>query len=88
VITNDDLPRPKPAAEQLLVRVKTLDALTRERRLYQPLPLILGCELSGIVEGIGADAGEFRVDPGKWIWMARAPKGICRCDLGPTRNRK
>jgi NADPH:quinone reductase-like Zn-dependent oxidoreductase len=61
VITNDDLPQPKPGAGQLLVRVKAAgvgpwDALFREGEVkLQPLPLILGSELSGIVEAIGAE---------------------------------
>src|SRR5262245_20015052 len=52
VITNDDLPQPQPAAGQLLVRVKATgvgnwDALIREGKVVlQPLPLILGSELS------------------------------------------
>src|SRR6476660_4383062 len=66
VIEIDDLPLPEPAAGQLLVRVKAAgvgnwDALTREGKFHQPLPLILGCELSGVVEGIGADVLEFKV---------------------------
>ena len=58
VITNDDLPRPEPAAGQLLVHVKAAgvgnwDALIREGKVeLQPLPLTLGSELSGIVEAI------------------------------------
>ena len=67
VIINDDLPRPTPAAGQLLVRVKAAgvgpwDALVREGKsgLHQPLPLILGSELSGIVEAIGADVSGFK----------------------------
>jgi NADPH:quinone reductase-like Zn-dependent oxidoreductase len=65
VITNDDLPRPDPAAGQLLVRVKAAgvghwDALVREGKLPQPLPLILGSELSGIVEAIGAEVSGFK----------------------------
>ena len=64
VITNDDLPRPEPVAGQLLVRVKAAgvgnwDALVREGKVRQPLPLILGSELSGIVEGIGAEVSGF-----------------------------
>ena len=61
VISNDDVPRPEPGAGQLLVRVKAAgvgnwDALIRAGKVQlQPLPLILGAELSGIVEGIGAD---------------------------------
>jgi NADPH:quinone reductase-like Zn-dependent oxidoreductase len=67
VIINDDLPRPEPAAGQLLVRVKAAgvgkwDALIREGKAQlQPLPLILGSELSGIVEGIGADVSGFKL---------------------------
>jgi NADPH:quinone reductase-like Zn-dependent oxidoreductase len=67
VVTTDDLPRPEPAAGQLLVRVKAAgvgnwDALIREGKVeLQPLPLILGSELSGIVEGIGADVSGFEL---------------------------
>src|SRR3954466_8448549 len=67
VITNDDLPRPEPASGQLLVRVKAAgvgnwDALIREGKVQlQPLPLILGAELSGVVEGVGAEVSEFKI---------------------------
>jgi NADPH:quinone reductase-like Zn-dependent oxidoreductase len=66
VIINDNLPRPAPAAGQLLVRVKAAgvgnwDALIREGKIeLQPLPLILGSELSGIVEAIGAEVSGFK----------------------------
>jgi NADPH:quinone reductase-like Zn-dependent oxidoreductase len=66
VIENDELPRPEPADGQLLVRVKAAgvgpwDALVREGKseLHQPLPLILGSELSGIVDAVGAGVGGF-----------------------------
>ena len=58
VIMNDDLPRPEPAAGQLLVHLKAAgvgnwDALIREGKVQlQPLPIILGSEISGIVEAI------------------------------------
>jgi NADPH:quinone reductase-like Zn-dependent oxidoreductase len=67
VITTDDLPQPEPAAGQLLVRVQAAgvgnwDALIREGKVrLQPLPLILGSELSGIVEGIGAAVSGFKI---------------------------
>src|SRR5215475_61835 len=67
VITNDDLARPEPSVGQLLVRVKAAgvghwDALIREGKVVlQPLPLILGSELSGIVEAIGAEVSGFKV---------------------------
>ena len=67
VIENDDVPQPIPAAGQLLVRVKAAgvgpwDALVREGKsaLKQPLPLILGSELSGIVEQLGAETSGFK----------------------------
>lgn len=66
VITVDDLPRPQPAAGQLLVRVKAAgvgpwDALIREGKVVlQPLPLTLGSDLAGIVEAIGTGVSGFR----------------------------
>ena len=67
VIENDDLPRPEPAAGQLLVRVKAAgvgpwDALIREGKsgIEETLPLILGSELSGIVDSVGAGVSGFR----------------------------
>ena len=65
VILNDNLPRPEPAAGQLLVCVKAAgvgnwDALIREGKVeLQPVPLVLGSELSGIVEAIGAEVTGF-----------------------------
>ncbi|HET8666935.1 MAG TPA: NADP-dependent oxidoreductase [Terriglobales bacterium] len=65
VIMNDDLPRPEPADGQLLVRVKAAgvgnwDALVREGKLpNEHLPLVLGFELSGIVEAVGAGVSGF-----------------------------
>jgi NADPH:quinone reductase-like Zn-dependent oxidoreductase len=67
VISNDDVPRPEPGAGQLLVRVKAAgvgnwDALIRDGAVQlQPLPLVLGAELSGIVEDIGAEVRGFNV---------------------------
>jgi len=64
VITIDELPRPEPGSGQLLVRVKAAgvghwDALVREGKVQQALPLILGSELSGIVETVGAGVSGF-----------------------------
>lgn len=67
VIINDELPRPEPGAGQLLVRIKAAgvgnwDALIREGKVeLQPLPIILGSELSGIVEAIGPQVSGFKV---------------------------
>lgn len=66
-ISLEDLPRPVADAGQLLIRVKAAgvgywDALIREGKVQlQPLPIILGSELSGIVEAIGADVSGFDV---------------------------
>lgn len=67
VISIDDVPRPEPGAGQLLVRVKAAgvgnwDALIREGKVrLQPLPIILGAELSGIVEAVGPEVMGFQV---------------------------
>jgi NADPH:quinone reductase-like Zn-dependent oxidoreductase len=67
VIGNVDLPRPELAAGQLLVQVKAAgvgnwDALVREGKISnEHLPLILGYELAGIVEAIGAEVSGFNV---------------------------
>jgi len=74
VIMNDDLPRPEPAAGQLLVHVKAAgvgnwDALVREGKIAnEPLPLILGYELSGIVEAIAPGVSGFT--PGEEVYGA------------------
>jgi NADPH:quinone reductase-like Zn-dependent oxidoreductase len=67
VIENDDLPRPVPASGQLLVRVVAAgvgpwDALVREGKseIGQALPLILGSEVSGIVDTVGSGVTGFR----------------------------
>ena len=67
VISTDDVPRPQPGTGQVLVRVKAAgvgpwDALVRDGTIrLQPLPLVLGAELSGIVEAIGAEVRGFAV---------------------------
>jgi NADPH:quinone reductase-like Zn-dependent oxidoreductase len=71
VIVIDDLPRPIPAQGQLLVRVAAAgvgpwDALIREHKsvVNTPLPLILGADLSGVVEEVGPGVLDFKVgDP-------------------------
>jgi NADPH:quinone reductase-like Zn-dependent oxidoreductase len=74
VIINDDVPQPEPGAGQLLVRVKAAgvgnwDAVIREGKIeLQPLPLILGSELAGIVEAIGAEVSGFK--PGDDVYGA------------------
>lgn len=63
-IVLDDIPVPVPAATEVLVDVKASgvgnwDALAREGKIPQPLPLILGSEISGIVEKVGTESLDF-----------------------------
>src|SRR5215813_729452 len=74
VITIDDLLRPEPGHGELLVRVRAAgvghwDTLIREGKVQgEPLPLILGSEVSGIVEAIGAGVSGFK--PGDEVYGA------------------
>src|SRR5580704_11836020 len=67
VIVIDDLERPTPGPGELLVRVAAAgvgpwDALIREHKsvVDAPLPLILGSDLSGVVEAAGAEVTELK----------------------------
>src|SRR5262245_53237127 len=68
VIVVEDIPRPTPAAGEVLVRVRAAgvapwDALIREGKSKvspQP-PLTLGSDLSGTVETLGPGVTDFRV---------------------------
>src|SRR6516165_10710556 len=60
----DEIPRPVPGAGEVLVAVKAAgvgpwDRLTREGRISQTLPLILGSEISGTVRALGSGIGSF-----------------------------
>jgi NADPH:quinone reductase-like Zn-dependent oxidoreductase len=68
VIVTSDLPRPEPAEGEVLVRVKAAgvgpwDALIREGKsvVAPSLPLVLGSDLSGVVEAVGPGVSEFKV---------------------------
>jgi NADPH:quinone reductase-like Zn-dependent oxidoreductase len=63
----EEVPRPVPAEGQVLVRIKAVgvgpwDAWVRAGKsaLPQPLPLILGSDLSGVIEDIGPDVSGLR----------------------------
>ena len=67
VIAVEDVPRPRPATGEVLVRVVAAgvgpwDALIREgkSKVSPPPPLTLGSDLSGVVEETGAGVSEFK----------------------------
>ncbi len=70
-----DLPVPRPAADEVLVRVEAVavnpvDVLIRSGRFPTPLPsfpFIVGRDLVGVVVGAGAAAGG-RFIPGQRVW--------------------
>lgn len=68
-----DLPKPEPEAGQVLVRVRAvsvnpIDTYIRNGANYWPLPkpYILGADLAGVVEAIGAKVSRFQ--PGDRVW--------------------
>jgi NADPH:quinone reductase-like Zn-dependent oxidoreductase len=67
VIVIDELPRPMPGDGEILVRVAAAgvghwDALIREGKsvVKSPLPLILGSDLSGVIEKVGPAVSGFK----------------------------
>ncbi len=64
-----DLPRPVPAAGQMLVRIKAsgvnpLDGKIRSGKAehaHQPLPAVLGMDLAGVVEALGEGVTRFNI---------------------------
>jgi len=68
VISLEDVSKPEPADGEVVVQVKAAgvgpwDALIRSGRsvLPQPLPLILGSDLSGVVHSIGSGVEELNI---------------------------
>jgi NADPH:quinone reductase-like Zn-dependent oxidoreductase len=66
VILVEDVPRPRPATGEILVRISAAgvgpwDAIIREgqSKVSPPPPLTLGSDLSGVVEALGADVTQF-----------------------------
>lgn len=67
------LPKPKPVGSQVLVRVKAVsvnpvDTYIRAGKLAvgTPMPLIVGCDLAGVVEAVGPEATRFA--KGDRVW--------------------
>lgn len=68
-----DLPKPKPAANQVLVKVKAaavnpIDTYIRSGNFPMdlPLPFVVGCDLAGVVESVGRDVTKYR--KGDRVW--------------------
>lgn len=78
VIEIDDVPRPSPGRGQLLVRVEAAgvgnwDALFREgESKLEPLPIILGSDIAGTVEALGAQVSGFK--PGDQVYGSTNPQ--------------
>lgn len=81
VIQIDDVPRPTPGAQEVLVRVAAAgvgpwDALIREKKsvVNVDLPLILGSDLSGRVEAVGSGVTTFK--PGGEVYGVTNPNFV------------
>src|SRR5262252_3935329 len=68
VILVEEVPRPSPAAGEVLVRIAAAgvgpwDAIIREgkSKVSPAPPLTLGSDLSGVVEAVGADVTRFKI---------------------------
>jgi NADPH:quinone reductase len=68
-----ELPTPEPTGKQVLVRVAAaalnpVDTYIRAGTIQMniPLPFIVGCDLAGVVEGVGPDAKRFK--KGDRVW--------------------
>jgi NADPH:quinone reductase-like Zn-dependent oxidoreductase len=68
-IVIDEIPCPAPTEGELIVRVAAAgvgpwDALIREGKsvVHLPLPVILGSDLAGIVDSVGAGVNQFKPD--------------------------
>src|SRR3954466_1517564 len=68
VIVIEDIPRPQPAAGEVLMRVVAAgvgpwDALIREGRskVSPPPPLTLGSDFAGVVEAVGPGVSQFKI---------------------------
>src|SRR4051812_36850123 len=68
-VSFEDIPRPEPKADELLVRVRAagvnpVDWKIREGLGNAPLPMVMGSDFSGVVEALGPAVKGFSVgDP-------------------------
>lgn len=73
VIQYGELPKPEPKGKEVLVKVAAvavnpIDAYIRNGANYWelPKPYIIGCDLAGTIEAVGADAKRFKVGTRVW----------------------
>src|SRR3989440_12625259 len=65
VLQYEDVPQPQPKANEILVRVHAagvnpVDWKIREGYLSATLPLIMGIDVSGVVESVGSGVTKYR----------------------------
>jgi D-arabinose 1-dehydrogenase-like Zn-dependent alcohol dehydrogenase len=83
----EDVPKPSPAADELLVAVSACgvcghDLLARRGQLGTSLPMVLGHEISGVVERTGDAVSGFTVGD-RVALVQREPCGSCEfCAVG------
>lgn len=72
-----DFPKPGTKSNQVLVKVKAvtvnhIDTYIRsgQYKSFTPLPLVMGMDLTGVVESTGKDAKKFK--PGQRVWSINA----------------
>jgi alcohol dehydrogenase len=79
-----EVPRPQPSRGEVLVRVQAaglnpVDFKTREGQLRvvqrYPLPVVMGNELAGVVEGVGDGVRQFAAGDGVFARMPKAAMG-------------
>ena len=69
MLTYEDAPRPEPNEDELLIRVHATSVNPadwqirsgRRFKLKKPFSLILGCDVSGVVEAAGSNVTDFKV---------------------------
>jgi NADPH:quinone reductase-like Zn-dependent oxidoreductase len=81
VLKYEDAPRPKPKEDELLIRVMAaavnpVDVAIREGRFGGGrLPLILGMDVSGVVEDVGSKITKFRTGDAVYAYLSFREQG-------------
>lgn len=77
VLTYEDAPRPEPKEDELLIRVHATSVNPadwqirsgRRFKLKKPFSLILGFDVSGVVEAVGSSVTDFQVGDAVYGWV-------------------